>query len=148
MSQINISSILRTTALLYSKKVAKDINEDAFSFLKENPNPSDPQVHAFAEKKKYDIHDFEKEIYKLASAFVFFMTNGLATEKGITEKDVDKEQLKKGRKVEKEHIKKDKNNYFQEMIHRKIPLKIALDHLAEIPNYYDLLEEMEKGIKH
>ncbi len=146
MSQINISSILRVAALLCTRKIAKNIEEDVFSFLKENPNPSDSQVHSFAEKNNYDIHDFEKEIYKLASAFVSFMSNGLATEKKITEKDVDKKQLKKGIKVEKEHIKKDSS--FQETIHKKIALKIALDHLAEIPNYYDLLEEMEKGIEH
>lgn len=44
-------------------------------------------------------------------------------------------QLAKGRKVEREHINVD-----------KIAAEIARDHLAELPDYYDRLEKMEKGI--
>ena len=43
------------------------------------------------------------------------------------------EQLQKGIKIEMEHTK-----------NLKIAEKIASDHLKEIPNYYDLLEHMEK----
>lgn len=137
MCQRCISSTLRSTAQFYSKESANKISEEVFTFLKENPNPSDAQVHTFAEKKKYDVHNLEKEIYKLASKFVALMSNGLASEKGITEKDVDSKQLKKGIKIEQEHTK-----------NTDLSRKITLDHLAEIPNYYDLLEKIEKGIEH
>ena len=140
MSQRCISSIIKSITIQhYLKDSAKKINEDVFNFLKENPNPSDAQVHTFAEKKKYDVHNLEKEIYKLAYRFVSFMTSGFATEKGITETNVDSKQLKKGIKIEQEHTK---NNSID------LARKIALDHLAEIPNYYDLIEKMEKGIEH
>ena len=140
MSYRCLSSIIKSTTIqLYLKESAKKINEDVFNFLKENPNPSDAQVHTFAEEKKYDVHNLEKEIYKLASRFVSFMTSGLAAEKGINEKDVNQKQLKKGIKIEQEHIKNNNIDLAQ---------KIALDHLAETPNYYDLIEKMEKGIEH
>jgi len=43
-------------------------------------------------------------------------------------------QLKKGIEVEQEHVHDD-----------KIAKEIALDHLAELPDYYDRLEKMEKS---
>lgn len=139
MNRKSISSILKSATLYYSKKSIKKISEDVFNFLKENPNPSDAQVHTFAEKKKYDVHNLEKEIYKLATRFVLFLSSGLAIEKGIAEKDVDSKQLNKGIKIELEHTKNTSTD---------IARKITLDHLAEIPNYYDLLEKMEEGVKH
>ena len=138
MPLINISSIIKCTAIRYSKESTKKISDDVFNFFRENPNPNDSEVHAFAEKNKYDVHKLEKEIYRLAGKFVSFMTNGLAAKKGITEKDVDPIQLKKGIKVELEHFKIDDNDLAQ---------KIAIDHLAEIPNYYDLLDKMEKSVE-
>ena len=48
----------------------------------------------------------------------------------LTSKDVNKKELKLGKKVESEHIKdKEKRE------------EIALDHLAEDPNYYTKLEK-------
>jgi hypothetical protein len=58
---------------------------------------------------------------------------GLADKKKITEKDVDQEQLKMGIKVEMEHTKD-----------KEVAKQIALDHLAEIPDYYTRLAKMEK----
>ena len=141
MPQVSISSIIRAraTAQSYLKESTNKIDEDVFNFLKENPNPSDAQVHTFAEEKKYDVHNLEKEIYKLATRFISFMTSGIASEKGITEKDVDPKQLKKGIKIELEHTKDNSID---------IAKKVTLDHLAEIPNYYDLLEKMEKAVEH
>lgn len=53
--------------------------------------------------------------------------------------DFDLEQLKKGIEVEKEHTNDP-----------DIALKIAMDHLFEIPDYYDRLEKMEReaGVHH
>lgn len=59
-------------------------------------------------------------------------TQGIAYKKGITAKDVDQLQLKKGVKVEKEHTDS-----------TRVARKIAVDHLAEIPDYYTRLKIME-----
>jgi len=39
-------------------------------FFMENPNPSDKQVHAFAEDHKIDPHKLEEVIYKLLSSLL------------------------------------------------------------------------------
>lgn len=64
---------------------------------------------------------------------------GRAEEKGVTEKDVNPKQLKMGVKVEMEHT-----------TIPEVAKEIALDHLAEIPDYYTRLEKMEKdaGVDH
>jgi len=56
--------------------------------------------------------------------------SGVAKQKGITESDVDQEQLKRGIKTELEHTG-----------NRDVAKIIALDHLAEDPEYYNKLEE-------
>ena len=58
---------------------------------------------------------------------------GRADEKGITEKDVDPKQLAMGIEIEKEHTDD-----------KEMAKQIALDHLAELPDYYTRLKEMEK----
>lgn len=67
------------------------------------------------------------------------LQGGRAEEKGITEKDVDPKELKMGIKVEMEHT-----------TDPLVSKEIALDHLAEIPDYYTRLEKMEKdaGVDH
>ncbi|MDD5650239.1 MAG: hypothetical protein PHF86_07485 [Candidatus Nanoarchaeia archaeon] len=111
------------------------LREDVIFFLKINPNPSDVDLHIWAEKHDYDIHEVENEIYKLATKFVNFLTGGKANELSVSEEDVDSKELAKGVKVELEHTS-DKD----------VAKRIALDHLAEskgVP-YYSLLADMEK----
>ena len=60
--------------------------------------------------------------------------HGLADVKGITEADVDPRELAMGIKVELEHTR----DY-------AIAKQIALDHLAEIPDYYTRLQRMERA---
>lgn len=43
--------------------------EDVIAWLKENPNPKDSQVHAWAEELNYDTHKLESIIYTLASDY-------------------------------------------------------------------------------
>jgi len=57
---------------------------------------------------------------------------GEADKKGVTEDNVDPEQLKMGIEVEMEHTDDP-----------EISKNIALDHLAEIPDYYTRLAAME-----
>ena len=57
---------------------------------------------------------------------------GKADKEGISEKDVDQNELSMGIKVELEHTK-----------NKDIAKKIALDHLAEMSDYYSKLKKME-----
>jgi len=65
-----------------------------------------------------------------------FFNTGLSVEKGLTEDQVDSDQLIEGMKVEMEHT-----------TNEDIAKKIALDHLAENPKYYDYLKEMEEKME-
>lgn len=62
--------------------------------------------------------------------------NGLADKEGFSEKDANPDELKLGIEIEMEHTDDP-----------KIAKKIALDHLAEIENYYTLLTKMEADAK-
>ena len=55
--------------------------------------------------------------------------HGLARRRGLRLSQVDRRQLAKGTHVEKEHTRS-----------RRVARRIALDHLAEHPRYYDKLE--------
>ena len=75
------------------------------------------------EKKAEEKIDFEKELMEAGES------------KGKKDK-VNKEQLEMGKKVEKEHT-----------TNPEIAEKITRDHLAEIPDYYTHLKEMEDNAK-
>ena len=75
------------------------------------------------EKKAEEKIDFEKELMEAGES------------KGKKDK-VNKEQLEMGKKVEKEHT-----------TNPAIAEKITRDHLAEFPDYYTHLEEMENNAK-
>jgi hypothetical protein len=57
---------------------------------------------------------------------------GLAARKGVTASDVDQGALAKGASVEMEHTSDP-----------RLARQIALDHLAERPDYYEMLERCE-----
>lgn len=65
-----------------------------------------------------------------------FVNAGRSHEKKITEKDVDAKELEMGIVVEHEHT-----------TNKDIAKKIALDHLAEIKDYYTRLAKMEAKAK-
>lgn len=126
------------------EKIAQDILDDnirseLLSFFKNNPNPSDDDVHEWSEEKGYDADKVEEIIYRFATKFVNFWTGGRSNEKGIKREDVDKKQLAMGIEVEYEHTP-DKD----------VSEKITLDHLAEIKDYYTRLDKMESeaGVEH
>jgi hypothetical protein len=123
--------LLRIAKELLSENLPTD--SEVASFLFENQNPSDDVVHKWAEENEYNVHKVEQIIYKLATKTAVFLTNGFAKEKGIKREDVDPEQLAMGIEVEKEHTP---DEYIAE--------RIALDHIAELPNYYTLLKDMEE----
>jgi len=74
-----------------------------------------------------------KSIINLARMFLEkFLSAGLAYQEDTMPCDVDKQELLMGIKVEYEHTTS-----------RQIAMRIALDHLTEIPDYYTRLEKME-----
>jgi len=109
---------------------AKDLRMKLMTFFKDNPEPDDDDIHAFAEAEGMDPHEFEEHIYAILGS-VFGA--GRAKEKGFTEKDADPKELKMGIKVEMEHTTEP-----------KVAKRIALDHLAEVSDYYTRLAKMEK----
>jgi hypothetical protein len=72
----------------------------------------------------------EKEMVNI---FKQFADHGRANEKKITEKDVDPKELEMGIVVEMEHT-----------TDKETSRRIALDHLAELKDYYTRLKKMEE----
>jgi len=107
----------------------ENIYNEIMDFFADNPNPPDEEVHDLAEKLGMDAHKFERYIYSVLGSI---LGTGQAKKKKITEKDVDKKELEMGIKVEMEHTK-----------NKAIAKRIALDHLAELPDYYSRLKKME-----
>ena len=105
------------------------IYDEIMDFFADNPKPNDDEVHDLAEKLGLDAHKFEAYIYAILGSI---LGTGEAKKKKITEKDVDPKELKMGIKVEMEHTK-----------NKAISKRIALDHLAELPDYYSRLLKME-----
>ena len=101
-------------------------------FFNKNPNPDDESFHDFAESKGINKHKLEAEAYELATGHARFLGDGRAKEKSVTESDVDSGELSKGTEVETEHTPD-----------RTTSKRVALDHLAEIPDYYTRLKKME-----
>jgi len=85
---------------------------------------ADPQENALPEKPEDE--ELDEVIEKNC-------LNGRALKTGFTKEKANAEQLAKGIAVEMEHTDDP-----------SIAEKIALDHLSEIENYYDLLAKMEK----
>jgi hypothetical protein len=104
-------------------------------FFADNPSPPDDKVHALGEKLGLDPDKFEEKIYQILGSI---LGTGKAKDSKFLEKDADPKELAMGIKVEHEHT----NN-------KTVAKRIALDHLAEIPDYYTRLKKMEgeAGIK-
>lgn len=77
---------------------------------------------------------------KLSADFINHVSNKYDID--ISEYDMD--QLRKGYKVELEHDSEKKPS-IDVVKTLADPLKIAIAHLDELPDYYDRLEKMEKG---
>ncbi len=105
-------------------------------FFKKSPKPKDDEIHALAERNGINEHRFEEVVYEIMGEI---FGAGEAHKEGVVESDVDPVQLKMGIKVEMEHT-----------TNPAVSKRIALDHLAEIPDYYTRLKKMEKeaGVEH
>jgi len=107
-------------------------------FFKDNPAPSDSDFHSWCEDSGIDEHMAEAAAYRLGTILTTFLFQGRAAEKNFTERDADSAELSMGIAVEMEHT----SCMF-------LAKRIAIDHLAEIKDYYTRLKAMEEeaGIK-
>ena len=113
--------------------------KEVLSFLSSNENMDDSDFHSWAEENGYDVHEAEEAAYSLVSLLSQFILKGKANEKGVSVDGVDQDELEMGVNVEMEHTS-----------NPVIAKRIALDHLAEIDDYYTRLKAMEEsaGVKH
>lgn len=127
------NKITDPSILLEMSQQDKDMRISLIKWFLENPYPDDKKVHAYAEQIGIDEHELEKHIYAIISSV---LSEGKSKGKEIKH---DSKQLEMGIKVEMEHTSCP-----------TISRKIALDHLAEIPDYYTRLDKMEKeaGVDH
>lgn len=121
------------------KQVEADKVTSLMNFIAENPNTTDADIHALAERMKVDPHLMEEEVYKTLSALLKGRKNdviagGLAA--GKPNSDFPEAQIEKGTEVEKEHTPS-----------TAVATEIAKDHLVESDKYYDHLEDMEEGME-
>jgi hypothetical protein len=110
-----------------------ELEKKVAQFLSDNPNPDDEKFHKWAEGEKLDVHKAEAAAYRLASVASSFVLAGRAQELKLKSSGVSPEELKMGVSVEMEHTTS------KEMAER-----IALDHLAEVKDYYTRLKKMEE----
>lgn len=130
---------------------AEEIKPKLIEFFQQNVNPTDEQMHAFAEANGIDPHELEEVVYSLLSGYI---SGGEKAAGGAAEVQPDQDQqMEMGIGVEQEHVEtisnliknvmpdidtETLNNYIVSTIEN-----IARDHLNEMPDYYTRLAAME-----
>jgi len=107
---------------------SNDTEKKIIDFFSKQKEVEDAEVHKLADGLGLDPHKFEEKVYSLLTSF---WSKGRYNEKGSPSVNIS--ELEKGIKIEMEHTD-------NEMVAKRI----ALDHLAEIPDYYTRLIKMEK----
>jgi len=113
-------------------EVDKFIRDQLISFFRNNPEPDDDDVHEFAQHLEMEPHEFEEHIYALLGFYV----NNVGKHSTWDASAFDPKELLLGISVEMEHTDCP-----------EIALEIAKDHLAEFPDYYTRLRDMEANAK-
>lgn len=113
------------------------------NWLAKHPNPEDQEFHDYVEKELIpkgivkDVHEAEDVMYQLSTEAAKFESEGKSnTEKSKLPKSIPSSTIRKGVKVELEHIDSP-----------EAAKKIVRDHLVEGPQYYDELAKMEDRLK-
>jgi len=101
-------------------------------FFADHDNPSEEDVQAFADEQGIDFED----VIERAFTLLHNLLNGVGKHNDVPDDEFDPDQLEKGINVEREHT--------NDLLVAKM---IAKDHLSELPDYYDRLENMEDGAK-
>lgn len=121
---------------LTAEKPAIGVQEVVNLFSNSDIYPGENEIKAVASAHKIDDEAIESVVFRLLHSFLAFGRSNDKNNKPIGINDQYVEQLEKGIIVEYEHTA----NYH-------IAKKIAKDHLAEIPDYYDRLERMERSAR-
>ncbi|HPM74243.1 MAG TPA: hypothetical protein PLA71_00810 [Saccharofermentans sp.] len=87
----------------------------------------------------YEVMTTSSTIPGVNDIFKVLVQGGLSNE-AAEPINVDPKELAMGIRVEMEHVTKGVNPQLEEALAKKI----AMDHLAEIPDYYTRLDKMEK----
>ena len=111
-------------------------DDEIAEFFKRHPNPPDDVLHRWAISRGWDPEEVEGRAYRLLTTYAQFRQGGRANEEGLKPEDVSPDQLRSGTEVEKEHTSDPATAQ-----------RIAMDHLAELPDYYTRLDKMEEGGK-
>jgi len=137
---MNSKKIAYQLVLIAKELVAKNkiTNNDVMKFLVNHPDPKHSTIKDWAEHEGFDAQEAEAMMFVLATKMAVFLRDGRANEKGYTEKNAPKDELRMGIEVEREHS--------PDIDIRK---RISLDHLAETEKYYTGLAKMERelGVK-
>ena len=112
----------------------KDVDErggveaKVLDFIVGQGGADDEALHRFAGELGMEPDDLEGVVYSILGS----LAAGKARAAGLRKENVDPDELAKGIEVEVEHTD-----------NRMVAEMIAMDHLAEIPDYYTRLETME-----
>lgn len=126
---MSVSKRIQSYLQIKEDKGSEEMQKKIMKLLADNPSPPDDVIHAFSDKEKINTHKFEAYIYDILGSI---LGHGRAKEKGFEEGDADPKELEMGIKVEMEHT-----------TNPLIAKRIAIDHLAEIKDYYTRLKKME-----
>ncbi len=108
---------------------AGHVESGLIELFADNKKVKDSEIHKMAEQLGWEADKLEEMVYSLLQSFLSqgkFMKEGQG-------KQFDDKEVEMGKKVELEHT----NNPI-------LSLRITLDHLTEIPDYYTRLAQMEK----
>ena len=109
----------------------EDLRNQVAEYFKTTSDIDDAKFHKFAEKIGADVHEAETIVYEMLSDF--WQSGKYNKDPDI---DIDSNELEMGIDVEMKHTSSP-----------EIARKIALDHLAEMPDYYTRLKEMEAQVE-
>jgi len=122
------------------KRLSKEqepIEKQVADFLKDNPDPSDTQIHNLAEELNMEPDDLEEIVYSMLTSFVSGeekIPGGKAD--GLDESEFPEKAIEMGERVEMEHTNDP-----------EVAREITKDHLVESPEYYEYLDKMEEEMK-
>ena len=135
--QVSPCCTMKNHHLSKKGKEKEPVEKKVTDFLKDNPKPSDDQIHGLAEELGMAPDDLEMIIYDMLASYVSGeekIPGGKAD--GMEESEFPDEALDKGEKVEMEHTNDP-----------ELAREITKDHLVESEDYYKYLDEMEKKMK-
>jgi Protein of unknown function (DUF5661) len=106
-----------------------DVCADVVEFIKNFESPTEEDFEQAASQCGMPVEELKLTVFDLARS----MLMGIGKHGDVPDEEFDPEELQKGIEVEMEHV----NNPM-------IAKLIAKDHLMEIPDYYNRLEDLEQ----